>query len=174
MKCKNCQKSMPDGYKYCPKCGTRMSKANRLKSKDIVKKDYGLSNPISWIGIIGFLVFALLLFTNNNYEESKIYIVISCLVGILYPICNLYRKKLDDDEKTIGWIAVIVGLILSVIMGVILKENTNEGFLTDFLDASSSKGLFIVYFILWNSRFGDFLSSVFLSGNGKAEICCLF
>lgn len=148
MKCRNCNYRMPDEYKFCPKCGSRMSKAKRLRNADNVKTDFGFSNPVSWIGILGISFMGLLLFGDTDYDEIRIYVVIACIVGLAYPICILYRKKLDDEEKTIGWVSTIIGLILSVLISLIIKDNTNEGFLTDFLKASSSKELLILYFVL--------------------------
>ncbi len=124
-----------------------MSKAKRLRNTDNIKTDFGLSNPVSWIGIIGILFMGLLLFGDTDYDEIRIYVVLACIVGSVYPICILYRKKLDDKEKIIGWVATIIGFTLSILISLTIKDNTNEGFLTDFLKASSSKGLLILYLI---------------------------
>lgn len=151
MKCQNCNNIILEKYKYCPKCGARVTKVKDMIQSEYLGKeriDVGLSSPISWIGIIGIIVFVLLLFIEARYDEKRMFLVLSCLAGVAYPIRVILRRKLDKDEKTSGLIAVMVGFVISVIISLFVKENRNNDFFVDFMEATTSRGVLILYFFV--------------------------
>ena len=178
MKCLSCGKEIKEGYKFCPKCGTIAVKEDTIhKTKGVEIEQTGscLSQKILlWIGILALLSNLYLLFISDyNPENGFRYLpAILVIVGLSAPISFLVKYKNTDDEYLYAFMAAIVGLIISVIAGIIIKNNTNNSFLTDFFYALSSGGFSVFYLILlivslvisWRMRKYGIIAISFLIG----------
>lgn len=116
-------------------------------------------------------VYLLFLSDFKPERDSSFLPAILVIVGILSPISFLNNQKFNDKDYLYAIISLIVGLVISIISGIVLKEDNND-FISDFYAALSSKGFSIFYLlslvvsiiISWRMRCIGIIVTVFLIG----------
>lgn len=103
---------------------------------------------LSWIGILGMIVFVCVLIFGDVSKNGKYTASIACIIGLAYPICKTLLSGNSDEAIGSGMISAIGGLVLAIILGLVFKKSTNDGFILDFLNALISKGFLWFYLIL--------------------------
>ena len=78
-------------------------------------------------------IYLFFFFSDYNLEKDFRYLpAILVTIGLLAPVSFWYKHENTDDEYLYSLIAAIVGLVISIIAGIILKEKTNDSFFADF------------------------------------------
>ena len=178
MKCNNCGIEINDGFKFCPKCGTKTISEGIVSHGDcnneVEREEYSISQKILlYVGIFAILINAFILFFSDYKPERDFRFLpfFLMIIGLLSPISFLIKYKYKDDDYTYAILSVIGGLIISIISGLVLK-NDDHDFLSDFFEALSSNGFSIFCFILlvfslmitWKMRYYGLLVTSFLLG----------
>lgn len=111
-------------------------------------KQSNILEGLSWIGILGIIVFACVLIFGDVSKNGKYTASIACIIGLAYPICKTLLSSNSDEAIGSGMFTAIGGLVLAIFWGLVFKKSTSDGFILDFLNALISKGFLWFYLIL--------------------------
>lgn len=122
MNCKNCNNTLPDGAKFCGKCGTNVSnekpveKKTPLTTSQIVKKVFQIIAVVLFVLSLGTISSS----SNHNMEGwfGTIYDIfnITALITVVALITNSWQnRKKGKNKKWLGWRWIVFLIVLSLI-----------------------------------------------------------
>lgn len=132
IKCDKCETMMPDGAKFCPKCGAPMTAAQPAQTEQPASKQKqasGLAGILKhfWVlfattGLLAYLLIDLAgMYLNVSVGFSVTLAVFALLCGIAFcTLCVLNKLCAGEEDKkkyaTRNNVCFAVGIILSVVV----------------------------------------------------------
>jgi hypothetical protein len=97
------------------------------------------------LGVICIIITLYLLFFTDYNRLGRYAPAVFLSVGLIWPISNVLKEPLRSDEKRSICLLAIIGFVIAIIYGIVLKGSEHRDFLEDFFDSLTTNKAYYIY-----------------------------